>query len=390
MSTTPPLRGSLETVSFPGLIRSLVSAGRTGVLRFSLAHGNTTKTVYISQGRLIFATSTDSDDRLGEQLLRKGLITYRTLEDSVQAIQAGKRQGTILVERGAIRSKHLVEGVMEQVQEIIFSLFRFEEGEYEFIEGDLPSREVIVLRMSTPDIVMEGTRRVTGWRRIREGLGRLDQRYTLGTDAPRHMAGMSLQKEELNLVALLDGVLSVEEICSQARGNDFLTCRALWGLWASGVLDRVPQDREVAVASVRDETDPHAELLRGASVGKELDRFNELHKLLFELVTFELRDQAAAFFERAFAEAIQEQGDLYDGVAVDTGGELDSFALRKNIATREIASYTRGLDRLLEIETELARTVLGERKAGIIQDGLLALRQRQLETRGPLADSRRA
>jgi hypothetical protein len=339
------------------------------------------KTVYISQGGLIFATSTDPDDRLGEMLLRKGLITYRILEDSVQAIQAGKRQGTILVERGAIRSKHLVEGVMEQVQEIIFSLFRWEEGQYEFVEGDLPSREVIVLRMSTADLVMEGTRRVQGWRRVREGLGSLDQQYALSREAPRLMSSMSLQKEDLNLLALLDGVLSVEEICSETRGNDFLTCRQIWGLWAAGVLDRIPQDRENAFRGEKEKTEPHAERLRGASVGRELDRFNQLHRMLFELVTFELRDQAGTFFERAFVRVSSEHGDLYDGVAVDGSGELDPFALRKNISTQEIASYLRGLDRLLEIETELARELLGERKAAIIQDGLLELKQKQLETR---------
>jgi hypothetical protein len=44
----------------------------------------------------------------------------------VRAIRAGKRQGTLLVENGAIRSKDLIEGVMEQVQEIIYSLFTWE------------------------------------------------------------------------------------------------------------------------------------------------------------------------------------------------------------------------------------------------------------------------
>ena len=34
-------------------------------------------------------------------LLRKGLISYRALEESVRAIKAGKRQGTLLVESGA-------------------------------------------------------------------------------------------------------------------------------------------------------------------------------------------------------------------------------------------------------------------------------------------------
>ena len=219
-----------------------------------------------------------------------------------------------------------------------------------------------------------------------EGLGGLDQKFVLGLDAPRLMSGMSLQKEEVNLIAFLDGILSVEEICSQIRGNDFLTCRALYGLWAAGVLDRVPEDRPAIATHAQEKTDPHAERLRGASVARELERFNELHRMLFELVTYELRERAGSFFERAFAEAIAEQGDLYEGVAVDTLGELDPFALRKNIATRDIASYARGLDRLLEIETELVRTWLGERKAAIIQDGLLALRQRQLE--GASAPSR--
>lgn len=378
---SPPPRGSLASLTFPELLRGLLSEKKTGVLR--LTSGNVAKTVYVHEGRLIFATSTDPDDRLGERLLRKGLITYRILEDSVQAIKAGKRQGTILVEHGAIRSKQLVEGVMEQVQEIIFSLFLWEQGNYEFVEGDLPSREVIVLRMSTTDLIREGIRRVQGWRRIREGLGGLEQRYALAPDAPQIVSGMSLEKEELNLVALLDGVLTLEEICAQSKGNDFVTCRAVWGLWAAGVLDRIPQDRESVDVALPEHTDPHAERLWGASVTREVTRFNELHRMLFELVSYQLRDRAPSFFEQVFARATAEHGDLYDGVAVDTGGELDPFALRRNIATREIATYARGLDRLLEIETELARQILGDKKAAIIQDGLLALKQQQLEAQPP-------
>jgi len=53
--------------------------------------------------------------------------------------------------------------------------------------------------------------------------------------------------------------------------------------------------------------------------------------------------------------------------------------LRRNIVTGELARYLSGLDRLLEIEGEIVREVMGERKAAIIQDGLLALKQQQLE-----------
>ncbi len=157
----------------------------------------------------------------------------------------------------------------------------------------------------------------------------------------------------------------------------------MWGLWAAGVLDQVPQDRGADVDPAREKTEPHAEHVRGAAVGREIERFNELHRFLFELVSYELRDQVQGFFERAFARATIEHGDLYEGVAVDPSGELDSIALRRNIVTREIGSYVRGLDRLLEIEAELVRDTMGERKAAIIQDGLLALKETQLAGKRP-------
>jgi hypothetical protein len=359
------------------ILRPLLRDKKTGPLR--LVRGKAGKTLYLSDGRLIFATSTDPDDRLGEMLLRKGLISYRSLEESVRAIRAGKRQGTLLVESGAIRSKDLVEGVTEQVQEIIYSVFLWEEGTFEFQEGDLPSREVIVLRMSTADLMLEGVRRIERWARIRRGVGGLGQKYRLAASSASTMGDMSLHKDEMDLIAILDGVMTLEEICASTRQSDFKTCRSVWGLWAAGVLDRVPEDAGVGRT---EKTEPHAERMRGAAVGREIEGFNELHRFLFELVSYEMREKAPEFFERAFMRALQEEPALFDGVSVDAAGELDSFALRRNIVTGELARYLGGLDRLLAIEGDLARDVLGERKAAIIQDGLLALKERQLQRAG--------
>ena len=367
-------RGQVEPASFPALVRALVGAGRTGVLR--LTRGTLAKSVYLSEGRLIFATSNDPDDRLGEMLLRRGLISYRALEESVRALNDGKRQGTLLVENGAIRARDLIEGVRGQVQEIIYGLVGWDEGSYEFVEGKLPSREVILLHMSTPDLLLEGIRRVERWSRIRAGVGPIDQKYALSSGSGALMGAVSLHKQELDLVASLDGILTVEEVCRLSRLPDFLACRAVWGLWAAGILDRVPQD---AAQPEREQTEPHAERMTGASVGREIDNFNALHRFLYELVNYELRERAAAFFEQAFVRINTEHPALFAGVAVDGAGELDTIALRRNIVTHEIARYLTGLDRMLEIEADLAREVMGERKAGIIVDGLVALKQQQLE-----------
>jgi hypothetical protein len=376
MITVAP-RGSLDQGGVPAILRALVRADKTGPLRFT--RGRVTKTVYLSRGRLIFATSTDPDDRLGEMLLRKGLISYRDLEESVQGIRAGKRQGTILVERGSIRSADLVQGVSEQVQEIVYSLFLWEDGAYEFVEGDLPSREVILLRMPTEDILMEGIRRVERWSRIQAGAGALEQRYTPSPDSTAILESMSLTKDELSLVALLDGTPSLEEICAGSRRSDFEVCRAVWGLWVTGVLDRVPQDTADGQRHL-EKTEPHAEAA-GASVAREIEGFNARHRFLYELVTHELRESAVGFFERAFVRVAVEHPGLFDGVAVDAAGELDAIALRRNILTRELAGYLRGLERLLDVEAELARELLGDRKGAMLKEGLRALRAQHLDTR---------
>ena len=376
MTRVPP-RGSLDEVGVPAILRALVRADKTGPLRFT--RGRITKTVYLSDGRLIFATSTDPDDRLGEMLLRKGLISYRTLAESVAAIRAGKRQGQILVESGSIRSRDLVQGVTEQVQEIVYSLFLWEDGAYEFVEGELPSREVILLRMSTEDILMEGIRRVQRWSRIQAGAGALDQSYTPSSDAPSILEALTLTKEELSLVALLDGNATLEEICASSSQPDFVICRSVWGLWVTGVLDRVPQDTEEPRRSF-EKTEPHAHE-EGASVGREIEGFNARHRFVYETVTHELPDAAVGFFEQAFVRVAMEHPGLFDDVAVDGAGELDAIALRRNILGREIAGYLRGLDRLLEVESQLAREGLGERKSAILKEGLAALREQHLATR---------
>jgi hypothetical protein len=367
---------SLRETGLPAVVRGLVRARRTGVLR--LRRGEITKSIYLSGGRMIFAASGDPDDRLGERLLAKGLITYRAYEESVRALREGKRQGTILVENGAIRSRDLVSGVTEQVREIIYGLFAWDDGEWTFQEGDLPSREVIVLRMSTADLVMEGVRRIAAWSRIRAGVGPLEQRYALSADAASIVGAMNLLKPEMNLVATLDGPATLEEICAGQRQSDFATCRAVWGLWTAGVFDRIPQDVE-ATPPLPEVTQPHAEMARGGSLGREIALFNEQHQLLFELVNFELRERAPEFFERALGRLRAEQPALFAGVALEPSGRFDAAGLRRNVIAGEIASYVRGLERLLTIEDEMLRRVVGPKKAAIIQDGLIALRAQQVE-----------
>ena len=119
-------------------------------------------------------------------------------------------------------------------------------------------------------------------------------------------------------------------------------------------------------------------------MGREIDLFNELHRLVFDLVTYQLRDGAQRASSNPPSPRFAPNGERSSRGWPSTGtGSLDPVTLRRNIVMGEIGAYSRGLGRLLEIEAAQAKSALGEKKAAIIQDGLIALREQQMQKAAP-------
>jgi hypothetical protein len=232
----PKPEGSLALCDFPTLIQTLYGCRWTGTTTFTF--GGVGKSVLLEDGRLVFASSTSVDDRLGELLLRRGRITLRQLADAAQGLGPGKRLGAVLVEQGVLTPKELVRGVVEHTQAIIHSLFQWTEGRYRLQEGRAASGEAITLKLSTPAVIMDGICRIESWSRIVRAVGGIDARYTR-TDGYERVAGEAgLPAEVLMLLTDLDGVQSVGELCERSTLPDFEVCRCLWGFRVIGAVTR--------------------------------------------------------------------------------------------------------------------------------------------------------
>lgn len=131
----------------------------TGTLTINSAEA--TKSIYVKNGQIIFATSTVDYDRLGEILVKTGKLKRENLEYALQLSKknAGlKKLGAILVENGLIAPKDLFSGLKAQVNDIIYSLFLLGEGEYQF-EEHLPS-DLIQLQLNLQDLITEIIQRI--------------------------------------------------------------------------------------------------------------------------------------------------------------------------------------------------------------------------------------
>lgn len=253
MSTAPPrsaseassesneISGPITPVAVPSLIHSICTSRETGVL--ILRDGELQKSAYIREGRLVFGRSNDPDDRLGELLLRKGVMTVRGFERCTQEVsRTGKRLGGILVEEGLITPQDLIEGVREQVSEIIHSFFLWTRGDYHFLMGPLPTDEVITLRVNTGDLIRTGIGRIRTWSRIREAVGGLETRYRYRHEFDDQLAELKLSPDEERLLQFMTQPAEVGNVCDTLNMNNFEVCRLIWAFLVMGALQRDPSD----------------------------------------------------------------------------------------------------------------------------------------------------
>ncbi len=231
--------GRLEGLALPDLLWALCRSGKTGLIHFK--HKDAHKTVYLEDGRIVFAASNKTDDRLGELLLRQGRITLAQLEQSVSQMHDGKRIGTLLVENDALPAEHLVDGVLLQVKRIVLDLFVWEEGEYHFEEGPLPTEELITLNVSTGELLLSGIRSIRSFARIRQSVGTPRTMYRLREDWRDALEGVRLSEgEELLVVRLEQGDESVEGLCREVFLSNFEIYQTLWGLKVLGLVEEKP------------------------------------------------------------------------------------------------------------------------------------------------------
>jgi curved DNA-binding protein CbpA len=247
-----PLKGNFRDVGLANVLIFLSRNRLTGTLEVMTP--SFTKIIYLNKGDAIFASSTYEDDRLGEMLLKAGKITVEQYDRSVEILkQTRKRQGAILVELGYLTPKELYWGVKYQVREIIYSLFLLEDGEYEFVQGDVPSDEVITLKMSMGNLIYEGMKRVDNWTRIRREMPAVNDVLMLSNDPFNLFQNIELSQQDRKILSLIDGNKTIKEIIDSSWIGSFEALKILYLLYSTGLIMKREDMAERAASITVDE-----------------------------------------------------------------------------------------------------------------------------------------
>jgi hypothetical protein len=362
------LRGGIEETSVPELLRSVLGSGETGVLTFR--KGDVTKSVHLHMGRVVYARSSDPDERLGEDLLLRGKISVRQYLDASRLIAPGRRLGTILVELEALEPEDLIGSIEHHVKQILLDVFTWTSGEYELVMTEPGKDDVIALNLSTESLILEGIRRTKAWSRIWRGIGGDLDSIPMPTGNTEALLRIELSEEEQEVLAHVNGRATLEQICQVSYLSNLETCRVLWALVVLGVVRRgVPGQ-----AAVREEgLARHQQELDLESI---VERFNQMLNRIYTFLHGRAGDQTDALMDEALAQIAGQYELLFYGVDLKQYGRADYDQLLANVADLPADERRRlmlaGLNELVASIQLCVRQRLGAQEiavvSGIIKD----------------------
>src|SRR3954466_1516044 len=158
--------GNLKTM-LPGDLLQWLSLGqKTGTL--CVRNKGTEKKIFFRHGRVISSASNDPREYLGQFLMSHGYLSEPELKKAMEVqTHSGILLGKILVMIDVISEEDLQRLMRRKAEEEIYDIFLWNDGDFYFVEDELPKNEMIPLQVDVTGIVMEGTRRFDEWSRIR-------------------------------------------------------------------------------------------------------------------------------------------------------------------------------------------------------------------------------
>jgi len=366
------IRGEIETSSVPELLRSLLGSGETGIL--TLRRGDATKSIFIQQGRVVYAASNNTDERLGESLVIRGKITARQFLEASKMIRPGRRLGGILVEMEALDPEDLIPSVEQQVRDILMELFDWTHGEYELVIKDMDPDQVLSLQISTENLILEGIRRSRSFTQVIRGVGDIDA-VLVPTGTTEVLYKLELTAEEQEVLSHVNGRATVEQICDVSYLSNFETCRILWALKVLGVIRRSGAEDVAAVGTNR------LEQQRELDLEAIVEKFNQMFGRIYHFLRGRLGDGVDGFMETCMEEVSRQYGALFDGVDLKTYGRADYEQMLANLADlppeQRKSLMVAALNELVFVIQLAVRTRRGAQEeaviSGIIKDGLRRL-----------------
>ncbi len=293
------IQSSIEELGLFDLFQVFHMNGKTGRLIITDVDGSREAIILFKGGSVCMASIHDRSPRSIVDLLEEwGVVDSGSIIEIEKALPKHKSLIECLEALGISSGNHLENFFGARIRESVYDIFKWEKGDCRFIEEDLDERREVIVRLNTENLILEGARRIDEWSNIKNKVPSRHSIFRLCQGNEEGQA-LNLKPREWEILSLIDGHGSVNEINDKVGEELFTASKLIYGLVVMGVIELVTDDIDPEVGAGNEER--IEELLR-----KGRNYYSRLNL-----------EKAAAEFEKALQidqdsfEALRMLGEIY-------------------------------------------------------------------------------
>jgi hypothetical protein len=227
-----PLSGNLETFHITNVLQLIHTDQKTGIL--IVTWKDEAIKVYIREGNIIHATKSHEKNRLGDLLIKHGMMNEKQLKE---CLKASKKQniplGKVVVDKGYTTVASLGKIIFKQAENAIYDMFFWEKGEFEYTDKAFSTQGMVIKKINIMSTILEAARRIDEMSVLKKQIPRDDMVFQV-SDAVKDNRKIRLNPDEWSVLALVDGKLSVKQIISESINDTFTVYQILNSLISYG------------------------------------------------------------------------------------------------------------------------------------------------------------
>ncbi|HWN41532.1 MAG TPA: DUF4388 domain-containing protein [Thermoanaerobaculia bacterium] len=255
-------RGDLSQTALPEILYTIhrfqvpgvIEATREGVM----------KRVYIKEGNVVHASSSDREDSLGNYLLRSGVLTPAVFEETMRERERlQKRYGVLLIEGGILSPSEIYRAIRQQIEEVVWSLFYWQDGAVIFSIGDFREPDSVRIQLPMRQVILQGIKRAPNAKALAARLGRKETVFE-PCYRMEDLIEAALDGDEYRLLSLVDGRRTLFDVCTQGPHGAADNAKVMYAFQVLQLIRPVP---------VPEKSPPPSEPKREESTGAIKIRF---------------------------------------------------------------------------------------------------------------------
>lgn len=218
---------------FAELLQWLGGNGKTGTLE--IERDKIRKRILLRDGRVVGSASNEPRELIGHFLVSRGMVTEDLLRIALEHQETTRRPlGTMLVEMGVLTAEELVRFLSAQAEEILFSLFEWNEAVFRFDAAMPDADERFPIDIRVEDVLLRGVQRLDELQRFREVFR--DDAVVPERTAVLPPPEVFRNRTARRVYEAIDGSRAIADILLHAHGSRYLVIKFLFELHRAGLV----------------------------------------------------------------------------------------------------------------------------------------------------------